>query len=206
MGSSVFIFVHGYSETDRGRPTTRVWDDRLSAAEKVAQQYTSIGVDDIRFLFIDDTLTTQDTLYSYAQETGHPVVEEFHVEQPSRKPNMNTRDEILAVCALIQEKERPPAFVVSVSSRDHTPRIMRYWTEVQTEGALPDSVIATVVGSEDSYTLDGGSPITLERAKYQELCAALDNIFDIPDEQLPKVAKDVDQRIQTYLESDSFGP
>ena len=206
MRSSVFIFVHGYTVTERGRPTTRVWEDRLNAAEKTARTYNGLGVEDITILFVEDRGMTKETLLTYAQEQKHPVIEEYEVRYTSRKPQMNTQDEILSVCEFIRETTPLPAVVVSVSSLDHTPRIMRYWTEVKSGGALPDPVVATVVGSEEPYTLDGGSPITLERSKYKELCMALDNIFDIPDEHVPQVSEEVETCIQNYLDSDPSGP
>jgi hypothetical protein len=111
---------------------------------------------------------------------------------------MNTYDELSVLCDTLSERSELPSLIVSVSSKDHAPRIQRYWAELRDEGKIPTHVVCSVVGSDTSYALDPRPPVTLERARYQPVCDALAGLPHVRKADIDAFAAELDRLVDRY--------
>lgn len=86
-----------------------------------------------------------------------------------------------------------PKLIVSVSSKDHTPRIMRELMEFQNDVDYG----LTVYASENTYVKNELQPFILE-GTFPNCINSLQNIFTINEENKTELSKDIQTLIDKY--------
>lgn len=204
MTADVAVFVHGYRGAPRAKATHRVWDDRLTAAARVVETYDSLGLSVDLYMLGQLPDRSRPVLYDHATESWSELVEQFDCTTLPHVEGMNTYDELSVLCETLAEQPDLPSLIISVSSKDHAPRIQRYWAELRDEDKIPTHVVSSVVGSDDSYALDPRPPVTLERARYQPVCDALAGLPHVRKAEIDAFAAELDRLVDQYSsESDT---
>ena len=188
MTYDVLIGVHGYTKCKYGKIEETVIIDRLNGALEAATKYKEIGAK-IGIVYLGDDSIQNKTTISIAKNNNHKLISKF--DTIIKNNGTNTKEEINTFIKYANKIQ--PTLIVSVSSKDHTPRIMRELTNFQTKVNYG----LTVYASDENYTINELSPFILE-GTYPNCIESLNNIFSINNKHKKNLAQDIEKEINKY--------
>ena len=176
---AVLLCVHGYTKFPREKEKNwqEVVKDRLSTAYELARFFSSTGMT-IYLVISGGTLNKNqveaDTIHAYARKNFpelFTLVADVILERESKNTQENV-DEILKWAV------KKNAIIVSISSKDHAPRVVKDWAYDKLRGGH----IIMVAPSHETYGEDSDAePIIIESSFWAY--DALKSIFEIPEEK-----------------------
>lgn len=194
MSQDILVGVHGYRKLKGGKDEKPVLIDRVMKTYRVAGRLQNLGLD-VGVVFLGghsvDGNTTAETTRKVASDVESIDVDKFEIFIADQYGG-NTQAEIDSFIELTEELE--PSMVISVSSRDHTPRILRLWNRM---GENVDAEIS-VVGSDGTYSESELPPFMLEGAAYEPFVEVLDEVFSVDEDKYEEAAEEVKNILQKY--------
>jgi hypothetical protein len=204
MDSDIFVCLHGYHQMQGGKDTETVMRDRLAGARRVADAYADLGAV-VKLLFLgghgdkaeEQAADHAHPMRAYAAEVDPQLLETYDHDIADHRCG-NTRAELVSVAEYLKDHESDPSFVVSVSSKDHVPRIQRLWAELQNTGIAEDAYIASAVASEGTYAQNGLLPFILEAARFESFIVPFNELWNIAPDQHEEAAREVGEVLKRY--------
>lgn len=191
--ADVLVAMHGYDPAagDGANRFESVVEDRFEATYRVADTLQGWGID------VDVVISCTPGEGGRNGPTYQHMVEQY----PSEAAELDIELETVSTTTAenIEEfyrmaRERDADGVVSVSSRDHAPRVLREWGAA-TEEDIP---LIAAVGSSDTYAASGMDPFILEGAAFAPFVEAFDEVWDVDPDRYEEAAAEVAEVLQKY--------
>jgi len=193
MNYDVLIGVHSYRKSNYGKDEKEVMLDRLDGALDAANRYKSLGSNvGIVYLggYVRDGKTTAEITVEIANNNNHKLVQNFD-KIIADKYGGDTTQELKSFIEFANSIN--PNIVVSVSSKDHVPRIMRNLTKYITSVSYG----LTVYASKNTYTKNELQPFILE-GTYPEFINTFEDIFTIDNKNRKNLSNEIQELINNY--------
>lgn len=191
MNKNILIGIHAYTEAENGKSEISVIKDRIDGAIDCAEKYKNIG-GNIAIVFLGglkiENKTTAEITKEIANEHRPAFVSEFETIIADEYGS-DTKNELKSFIKLADEIN--PELIVSVSSKDHVPRIIREMSKYDKEYGV------TVYPSQETYVKDNTMPFILE-GPYKSYIEPFNRVLDIPLNLQNEVAEDIDDVIDDY--------
>ncbi len=198
----VLVAMHGYSQKvpDGYRPWKEVVKDRLSATLEVAEFFKELGCK-VEIMISGGTVyqgkVEAEAIYEFAQE-NFPGIEDYEVRLETK--SRNTAENVERIYE-IAEKEKAGA-IVPISSRDHTPRVMRDFCYHEKRPRIEDALLLGCASNEP-YSEAGWSvqPAIVEppvRFGNVNLAELVPKFFRVPGEKREKFSREMEEVLKKY--------
>lgn len=197
MAQKVLVIVHGYDESSGGKPIDDVKWSRTAKAIEIAEMYKDLG-DTVIIGFLEslhqaeaNTVTFEEWAYQNFDELQQIPTEVLYTA------GGDTNGEIQSIHQYVTDNE-DIVCVISVSNGDHTPRISKLWSQIDTS---VEGYNALVVGTQPQYSNNleienKENPLILESASYESLISALEpELWKLDETNLQQLS----ELITTYL-------
>jgi hypothetical protein len=194
MSTDVLIGVHSYRKGIGGKEEREVREDRLEKTQEVAEKVSSMGFSvEVVFLggYMIDGRTTGEINRDIASQMEHIDLNSFET-YVADKYGGDTEAEVDSFIEYIGTKDAQ--MVLSISSQDHTPRLLRLWNQNK------DNVdpIVSVIASEGMYSESELQPFILEGSAFNPFVEVLDKIFSIDSDKREEAAREIEQVLDKY--------
>lgn len=191
------VAVHGYNPEgmEGGRDPVEVWEDRLEQAQITADLLEGFGADIAVAISGGGDYsgkTEAEIIAEYASREFPELMDsyEVHLEDESD----DTAGNVEQLYEMAQDLETDTVF--AVSSRDHSPRLLRDWNEFIDDEDV--DMFVGGIGSSEPYTESGKSPFIVEGAAFEPFIDAFNEVWGVDPESYEEAAQDVAEILREY--------
>lgn len=193
--TDALVAMHGYDPDgmDGGKPFEDVVEDRFEKTYQVADMLQDWGVD------VDvvisgggdyDGRTEAELVYDHVRETYPDEAADIDVRLEDASGN--TAENVEELHAMAQDLDVDT--VVTVSSRDHAPRVLRDWNQ-EVNADIP---LIAAVGSQDTYAASEMEPFIVEGAAFAPFIDAFNHVWGVDPDRYEEAAAEVAEVLQQY--------
>ena len=196
------VAVHAYrapQDSPYLRPEKPVWEDRAEGAMRTLRTLRELGVDaDLAFLGTPHREGKPLAHHIHRHAVSEGIVPEDETVHLLSDHGPHTRGEVEYLHTVAQKREL--AVVISVSSRDHVPRIRRLWTDAL--AGQDSQPLISCSPSYEYYTQAQKDPYILEAAEYNAFISPLSRLFEVPEGQREVVAEAIGRTLDKYTRTE----